>query len=122
MTWKRCVAAASIFALLISIGVIIALAMPLDSRAMKAKFDQIENGMETKDVARVFDGKLGQQVRTKDVVLFEFIPDDIKTFVWQDEDGSGSLIIFQDDRVINKAWMDSEETVFERIRRRLYLR
>jgi hypothetical protein len=121
MTKKRLIII--IVALLATIAMTIGvLAMwPSSPGVVRANFHRIENGMTMEEVEAIFEGEPGQQMITQGLAGFPVIPDNISAFYWKEEDGSFALVIFRDDRVSDKQWGNSEETVFEKIRRRLHL-
>ena len=86
----------------------------------KANFDRIQDGMAHKDVEAI----LG---KNSDVFLVSFgrwrsTTDIMSVLIWKRDDGAAILIDYGPrDNVVGKTWVDSNETICQKINRWLHL-
>ena len=73
----------------------------------KANFDRIEKGLTRSEVDAIFRGE-GELLSVNNRV---------SVIAWDGDDGSSAHIAFLDDSVTDATWHDSDETLFEKIRR-----
>ena len=79
----------------------------------KANFDRIEKGMTLGEVELII-GQRGLLAYRWDGI--------VSGGHWEAEDGSSTAIMFVDGCVDDKRWLDSDETILDKIRRWLHLR
>jgi hypothetical protein len=118
MTMKRLLLIAVLpFTIAVTVG---ALAMlPPRPGVTKANFDHINAGMTESEVEAIF----GRKAERRDVCYGNSAGMGAGVLaLWAGEDKSGAFVWFANDGVDDKNWINSKETVVEKIRRRLHLR
>ena len=106
MTKKRLLLVAAL-PLVIAVTLGFLAMLPPGPGVTKANFDHIEKEMTLAQV----EATLGKEGIPWDTLMF-----------WQADDGSCAFSGFTDDGVVQMQWLDSTETVLEKIRRWLHLR
>ena len=117
MTRKRYVAGASVFALLICIGV--AMQMPARTNPLKGKVDRIKKGMPIEEAMVILGSNGWDGPRLNGSFVRQ-------SSTWYDEDGSsvyvefgfrchGELPDLARCQVLDVHWCESSETVWERL-------
>jgi hypothetical protein len=111
MTRKPLVLLGGVMAACVGIGLGVLAMLPPKPGVTKANFDRIEEGMTRVDVDELFGGK----------VPLERVD---QGWLWDADDGSEVWIGFRGDRdrVFAKIWVDSNESIIDKIRRWLHFR
>ena len=108
--------------------------LPPSPGVTKANFDRIQKGMTLAEAEEIF-GEKGEVTRDDKALIAEILGQefardgkslkvrgDLKVCrTWGANDGSGAQIEFVDDCVVDKQWIDTDETFLKKIRRWLHL-
>jgi hypothetical protein len=133
MTKKRILLVASLpLAIALTFGVLTIL--PPRPGVTKANFDRIEVGMTKAQVEGIF-GAEGEVTRDDKALIAEILGKEFERDgkslkvrgdlsvcrIWGANNGSGAQIEFVDDCVVDKQWLETDESFLKKIRRWLHL-
>ena len=113
-TKKRLILIAAMLLAVFAVTLSILVLLPPSPGVTKANFDRIEKGMTVAEVEEIF-GR-GANIVTRDVV-----EKNDRFRAWSEADGSRADIYFMDSFVTDKHWWESNETLFDKIRRWTHL-
>jgi hypothetical protein len=108
--------------------------LPPSPGVTKANFDRIQKGMTLAEAEEIF-GEKGEVTRDDKALIAEILGQefaregkslkvrgDLRVCrIWGATNGSGAQIEFVDDCVVDKQWIDTDETFLKKIRRWLHL-
>ena len=119
MTKKRWLVATGLLAAVVCVPLLTAVMLPSSPSVTRANFDRIENEMSKREVQAIL-GKNSRTMQTNDCGIVIWT-----TERWMRPDGGRAIIVFvragERESIEMKDWIDSTETVTEKIRRWLYL-
>jgi hypothetical protein len=89
---------------------VLAVVLATEPGVTKANYDLVKRGMSYAEVVELFGSKptvayLNRRVDATGLVY------------WRDADGSIALVTFSDGRVVDFEWADSNETIWDKLRR-----
>jgi hypothetical protein len=97
---------------LVCLGLVAGAMIPR-SGVTKGNFDRVENGMTKTEVEQIF----GNGPNFESMCFPAYGIDNPSCHTWTSGDGSSAQIIFDADRVHEKTWTPSTETIFQKLRR-----
>lgn len=87
----------------------------------KANLNRVKTGMTRTEVEELFGEGGSEFIFATNGGQYTVVEDSRQMFVWYAADWSGATVWFEGDRVVEMEWHDSNETIFEKIRRWLHL-
>lgn len=103
---KRYFIAAGLIAAFFCLTLVVLAILPARPGVTKANFDRIEKGMTLDMAVSILGDPLGS-----------FGSEDHRLHFWQHDDGSRVRVFTCDGVVVSMTWIESSETVLERLRR-----
>jgi hypothetical protein len=107
---RRILLSAGLLAAIVGVALGVVMLLPPRPGVTKANFDRMEKGMPIADVQEIL-GRFD----------FDYEPNLILWHAWRADDGAEIVIVFGNGCVVSKSWIDSEETIPDKLRRWLHL-